>query len=113
LRLAAEQSKLPLTSQQVERMIAQAIIPATKPPVSFVVVDAERRVLVGGPDLQAEADGWQRVRVFSATGELLGIADLPPVTVHDLGPDYLLGVLRNEDGIEFVVSYDVSPTRRP
>lgn len=108
LRQAAERSELPLTSQQVERMIDQAIIPPTKPPVSFVVVDAERRVMVGGPDLQAEIDGWRRVRVFSATGELLGVADLPPVTVHDLGTDYLLGVSRNDDDVEFVVAYEVS-----
>jgi hypothetical protein len=92
--------------QIVERVIEGIIIPATLPPVTNIVVADDRRVLVSGPDLIAPP-GWQRMRVFSTDGELLGTADLPLLAVHELSGDRLLGVWRNDDGVEFVVVHDV------
>ena len=92
--------------QIIERVLEGIIVPATLPPITSVVVTDNRRILVGGPDLGAPP-GWQRVRVFSADGELLGLADLPLVSVHELGENHLLGVWRNEDGVEFVVVHNV------
>ena len=74
-----------------------------------VAVADDGRVLVSGPDLRSPP-GRQRMRVFSPEGELLGVADLPPVAIHELGENHLLGVWRNDDGVEFVVLHDV---RRP
>ena len=82
------------------------IIPPTVPPIAFIFVDDNGGVLVGGPDLKGPP-GWNRLRVFSPKGELLGYADLPQIWTFDLGDDYLLGRSFNEDGVEFVVVHDV------
>ena len=91
----------------MERIIAAAIIPPTMPPVSRVLIDTEGGLLVVGPDIQRSDGGRVQARVFSPSGELLGIADLPSIVIHELGPDYLLGVSRNDDGVEFVEMYRV------
>ena len=106
VRADAARSRLPDAAQIAERIISGIIIPSTVPPVSALIVDADGRVLVGGPDLAAP-DGWRRMRVFSADGELIGVADLPAIAAHELGRDSLLGVWRNEDGVEFVVVHNV------
>jgi hypothetical protein len=96
------------TSAQVaERIISAMIIPPTRPPIGTVVIDSEGRILVSGPDLVAP-EGGSRYRVFSPRGELLGFADLPRIGLAQMGPDYLLGVTRNDDGVEFVVMHDVT-----
>ena len=99
------------TSPQIaEKVIAGMIIPPTVPPIRDILVDNEKRVLVGGPDLSA-ANGWRRYRVFSADGELLGTAEFPAFAVYELGEDYAVGRARDADGVEFVVVYDITRTR--
>ena len=95
------------TTQDIERMIEGTIVPPTKPPIGDVVVDASGRVLANGPDLLATNEHWRRYRVFSESGELTGVADLPPIEVHEIGEDWLLGVERDADGVQFVVLHDV------
>jgi hypothetical protein len=99
------------TPQAAERIIAGTIIPATAPPIRSLFVDADRRVFVGGPDLGA-AEGRFRYRVFSADGQLLGLAELPRVGVTEIGTDYLVGISRNEDGVEFIVVHDLTGPRK-
>jgi hypothetical protein len=99
------------TSPQIaEKVIAGMLIPPTVPPIRDILVDNEKRVLVGGPDLTAAA-GWRRYRVFSADGELVGTADFPAFAVYELGADYAVGRARDEDGVEFVVVHDITRTR--
>jgi hypothetical protein len=98
--------------QYAERIIAGIIIPETKPPVSTIVVSTDRRIFVHGPDLKREREGWFPYRVFSPRGELLGIAELPFMGIHELGEDYVLGVVRNADGVEFIALYDIDPVER-
>jgi hypothetical protein len=100
----------PLSPEDVERMIAAAIIPPTMPPVSALAVDTGGGFLVVGPDIQRSVSGRLRARVFASSGELLGLGDIPPIVVHELGADYLLGVSRNADGVEFVELYRVRRT---
>jgi hypothetical protein len=68
------------------------------------------------PDIQVDGDlnvwvressrpGQQRSEwsVFSAAGELLGTVLMPPgVDVLDIGADYVLGLQRDELGVEYV-----------
>ena len=109
-RERAGRSPAPGAKQNAERVIAGMIVPPTVPPIAFLFVDAEGGVLVGSPDLKGGRPGWNRLRVFSPDGELLGYADVPQIWIGDLGDDYLLGRSFNEDGVEFVVGHDV---RRP
>jgi hypothetical protein len=49
-----------------------------------------------------------RWTVIDATGRWLGDVTLPPsFTVEEIGNDYVLGVWRNEDGVEFVRRYRI------
>ena len=107
LRAIARTAGPGLTPQVAERMIEGVLVPPTKSPIGNIIIDASRRVFVTGPDLAATTARWHRYRVFSASGELIGIADLPPVEVHEIGEDWLLGVDLDADGVEFVVLHDV------
>ena len=93
--------------QMAERIIAAIVIPPTKPSIGSILVAADRRILVSGPDLQVPREGWVRRRVFSADGQLLGVADFPPIQVLEIGADYVLGVARDADGVEYVVVHDL------
>lgn len=110
---AREAERWHLSPQETERVIERVIVPPTQPPIDDIVVDASGRVFVSGPDLPADARRWRRYRVFAASGELIGLADLPPVQIHEIGDDYLLGVDRNADGVESVVLYDVTQGATP
>ena len=104
---AREAARWYLSPQETERVIERVVVPPAKPPIGVIVVDASGRIFVSGPDLPADAGRWRRYRVFAASGELVGVANLPPVHIHEIGDDYLLGVERDVDGVEFVVLYDV------
>jgi len=95
------------SAQTAEQIIAGIIIPESRPPILAIVVATDGRVFVAGPDLPRELTGPIPYRMFSRTGELVGIAQLPAMGVHEVGDDYVLGVERDEDGVEFVVIYDV------
>ena len=110
MRADAQRTPRPGAAQNVERILAGIIIPPTKPPVYGLFIDSDSRVFVSSPDLTGPP-GWIRMRVFSADGELLGVADIPPMTrPFDLGRDHLVGSWRNDDEVEFVVVHNV---RRP
>ena len=109
LRESAARPGSRTSPQLAEKVIAGMIIPSTVPPIRDILVDNQKRVLVGGPDLTAP-EGWRRYRVFSADGELLGTADFPGFAVYDLGADYAVGRARNDDGVEFVVVHDITRT---
>jgi hypothetical protein len=96
------------TPQAIERVISGVIIPPTRPLITSMLVDADGRIYVRGPDIESGTEGWLRYRVFSRDGELIGLADLPAVTIRELGADYLFGVSRNEDEIESVVVHGIT-----
>ena len=89
-----------------ERILAGMRIPPTVPPVRGFRIDAQGRLYISGPDL-VSPEGLLRYRVFSRDGELLGVADLPPVGNGELGDDFIIGLTRNAEGVESVVLHDV------
>jgi hypothetical protein len=95
------------TPQMAERIIADIVIPPTQPSVGSILVARDGRIFVSSPDLQGAREGWIRRRVFSAGGQLLGVADFPRIQVLEVGDDYVLGVARDADGVEYVVVHEV------
>ena len=96
------------TGPEIEQMIAGVIIPPTLPSIQGILVDTEGRIFVASPGLHSPTRGRSHWRVFSADGELLGLADLPGAQVHALGPDYLIGVRRDAEGVETIVVHDLA-----
>jgi hypothetical protein len=48
-------------------------------------------------------DRASRWSVFGADGELLGVLEMPPgLEPLDIGPDYVLGLRRDDLGVEYV-----------
>jgi len=59
------------------------------------------------PSYEEGSAAW----VFSAEGPLLGSVDLPPdFIIHEIGPDYLLGVWRDDFDVEYVRMYALDRT---
>jgi hypothetical protein len=110
IRASATGPRARRTPAMAETIISGMIIPETIPPVSHMLVDAERRILVCTTDLPCSAfDRIQRFRVFSAEGEMLGLMDIPAAIHADLGPTHYMGLSRNSDGVEIVVIHEVVP----
>ena len=81
-------------------------LPETYPAYTGIALSAEGYLWVREYDLPGnEANNWS---VFDAEGTLLGTLGLPPrFRPLDIGPDYILGVWRDEDDVEHVRMYDL------
>lgn len=135
----ADRTAWPVTAEHVDRLIAQmreAMTDAGMPPESIEsqvrsVESApvpEFMPLFGSIIMTADGGAWvMRVReprpegeppqpaqydVFSPDGRWRGIAEAPPgIRSLDVGDDYLLGVRRDDLGVEFVELYELeAPT---
>lgn len=71
-----------------------------------ILVDPEGNVWVRESSLRgAEQTQWS---VFAPGGELLGGVDMPPgLEVLEIGNDYVLGLARDELGVEYVLKYRI------
>lgn len=90
------------TEEQVERELAGVRFPATFPPYSALVVDAERHLWV--EEYRAYENpgsaGWQ---VFDPSGRWLGPVETPDdFLVHQIGEDFVLGVWTDEVDVPYV-----------
>jgi hypothetical protein len=83
------------------------VFPALEP---RIVVDAAQRVWLGSfrrPG-DTEQDWW----LFRIDGALVGMISVPAaLTVTDAGPDYVLGIWRDEDGVQTIRQYRLAPSR--
>ena len=73
------------------------------PPISHLMVDEEGYLWVGS---------WRGWSVFDPEGRWLGALAVPQVTVRWIGRDLLLGVARNEDGVERIEGYRLTRGER-
>ncbi len=99
-RLEGTRGRLELV-RLLDLVFSQDVLPETMPRASAVRVGSDGAIWVAEyatfPD---EVDEWT---VFSAAGEPLGRVRVPQrFEVHEIGPDYLLGVQRDESGVEYV-----------
>ena len=92
--------------RRMEQVYRDMPLPETFPAYSGIVVSVEDYLWMREYDLPGnEANNWS---VFDAEGTLLGTLGLPPrFRPLDIGPDYILGVWRDEDDVEHVRMYDL------
>ena len=92
--------------RRTEQFYRDMPVPETFPAYGGIAVSVEGYLWVREYDLPgAEANNWS---VFDAEGTLLGTLGLPPrFRPLDIGPDYILGVWRDEDDVEHVRMYDL------
>jgi hypothetical protein len=57
-----------------------------------------------GEDVGVEAVAYL---VFDPVGVLLGTVSVPPIRVLEIGDDYVMGIHRDELGVEFVHTYEL------
>jgi hypothetical protein len=88
-----------------ERIIAAALIHDTWPPIRGLSIASDHSVLVGTVDLNSPA-GMSNYRVFSPSGELLGLAVFPEsFWITDILGDDVIGVALDSTGLQSVVRY--------
>lgn len=79
--------------------------PETKPALGTMKVDTEGNLWVMDTE---KVDDHPAMSVFNPNGEWLGQVVLPTyVQIFEIGPNYVLGMRRNEFGIETVVLYEL------
>jgi hypothetical protein len=83
------------------------LIHDTLPAHGGIQVDGDGNVWVHELDLrEPDAASLQRFQVFDADGRWLGLVELPVrLAAIDIGPDYVAGVWRDADQVEYVHVY--------
>lgn len=85
----------------VERLVRDVPIPSTMPVYSEIIVDSSDNIWTRGFAPENEPDAaWQ---VFDSEGRWLGGIPLPiGLRVMRIGPDYVLGIMRDTVDVEYV-----------
>lgn len=102
---------LSLFDETVRRRVASGLrklpLPATMPAVSGLLVDSEGDIWVG-----KYRSAFEKARcwwIFAAEGQLLGSMCLPEgFTPHQIGADFVLGVRKDDLGVERVALYGLT-----
>jgi hypothetical protein len=72
-----------------------------------IVIDTQQRIWLG--EYVRPGDRQQRWWIFNADGRMEGYVEVPAsLTVTDAGADYVLGVWRDDDGVQTVRLYPVA-----
>jgi hypothetical protein len=95
-----------------EQWIAEVPFPDTKPPIEALRADRSGRLWVQETTVDsADPPRWV---VYSAEGRLIGEASFPRTfNPLEIGEDYVLGVWRDEDDVEYVHVYGLDVPIRP
>ncbi|NIM51793.1 MAG: hypothetical protein GTN62_12635 [Gemmatimonadales bacterium] len=92
--------------RRTERMYLDMPIPSTMPAFINLRVDALGNLWVA--EYGRPGEGGQLWTVFDGDGRMLGVVGTPAgLTVHEIGPDYLLGTWQDELDVEHVRVYEV------
>ncbi len=78
-------------------------VPSRHPYFGRLLVDPLGHLWVSSPVIPGQRETWT---VFDADGRRVGAVTMPQrFTPHEIGVDYVLGVARDEDDVEFVRMY--------
>ncbi|NNG17412.1 MAG: hypothetical protein HKM89_13115 [Gemmatimonadales bacterium] len=100
----ASQGTPPRFKAMFEAMLEEMPYPATHPAYSEFTLDRAGYLWVQG--FEFPDDNIHRYQVFDITGQWLGAVEMPEgLEPTDIGPDYVLGIWRDEDEIEYVRLY--------
>jgi hypothetical protein len=92
--------------ESLGKTLSQIPVPETFPAYEDVEIDVEGNVWVH--EFTKPGDAQATWAVFDSTGLLLGGLVAPPrFEPHDIGSDYIVGIWRDDDGVEHVQLYDL------
>lgn len=90
---------------EIERALAEVEFPATLPPYSSMLVDAEDHLWVQDYTLPGH-EGPTTWSVFDPEGRLLGVVELPErFRPRQIGADFVLGIWTDEVDVQYVRLY--------
>jgi hypothetical protein len=95
-----------MSPDNLRRMLDRVPVPQVWPEYSGITLDHDGNLWVKrGP-----TDGGRAMEylVFDSAGALLGSVSMPPVRVLEIGPDYVLGVYRDELEVEYVQRFEIT-----
>lgn len=102
----------PAELREAQRRILDALpFPETMPPVRSLEVDPEGHLWIEEPR-RGDGAARSRWRVMDADGRTLATVELPAIRVTQIGMDFVLGVARDEDGVERVRLYRLARSSR-
>lgn len=92
---------------QVEQRYAEQPLPETMPAYRNLLIDSEGDLWVQEYDVIPDAQP-PRWTVFDPSGQMLGTVTMPVrFTPYDIGPDYILGLWRDDLDVEHVQLYEL------
>lgn len=90
--------------RMIENLLANIPYPETMPAYAELHLDSEDHLWVG--DYRKPGDESRRFTVFDPDGRMLGRIELPDrFTIHQIGPDFVLGSWTDEMDVEHVKLY--------
>lgn len=92
-----------LTRSEAERVLSAADLPPSRPPYADLHVDSRGCTWVGDARLEFRDPG--RYRIPSPDGRWLGAVTLPPLSVLEIGEDYVLGLFRDDLDVQHLRVY--------
>lgn len=105
-----EDYQLKLSRDDAARLVDQVVPAEVRPPYSSLLLDHSGHLWVErGPTEERGAETVDYM-VFDPAGALLGVVPLPPLEVLEIGDDYVVGVYRDEFGVQYLGVFDL---RRP
>ena len=83
-------------------MLDQVPLPEVRPAYSRILLDPAGNLWAERGPSAAGSSNTVDFLVFGLEGSLLGVVALPPIQVLEIGPDYVLGIHRDELEIQSV-----------
>jgi len=99
-----------LGRDQVLGILDQVPVPRHRPPFSEIFLDPAGALWAELGPSRRRSIGSNGFLVFDPQGILLGVVDLPPIQILEIGLDYVLGVYEDNLEIQYVHRYRL---RRP
>jgi hypothetical protein len=94
----------------LRRMLEVVPLPDIRPPHGRLTFDLEGNLWVEVGPTGDDPDSPLEHLVFNPEGEWLGVVQLPPIRVMEIGSDYVLGVYEDELEVQYLHLY---PLRKP
>jgi hypothetical protein len=91
-----------LSAGDVANLLDRVPLPKERPPFGQILLDPDGNLWVNRGPVTVAGERALEFLVFDPTGRLLGPVHTPPVEVMAVGPDYVLGVHRDEMDVNYV-----------